>query len=338
VKDAKIVHQATQAIDDINRFVQKTYDCTTDALIDDNGIVFPTQSHEKPFEQWKLADWIQDMKVWPGLPEELGLKKFKIGLQKLADYKSAQYKALATQMEYHLLHQRELESQIYAEPLIYAMPQVKLMLASHHYITHDFWPRLGYLWKPLCPDADFLWGLFEYSLCYKSFRSRLECGRESMKAFQAKLNNTLNIRQAWLEDPWKPKKKLQSSAISDLVEKTARDANRTPWIKTLNDIKEDPARHLYKLLFIQSEKYIFSEPQGDTLIEPYRDYAVHAWNRYQEEGSLSRRYGFWYLESLDYEPMWSEKVGRPPKPKPTQPKTKSQRPRGPAIGSKRKAM
>ena len=314
----------------------QTYDIATNTLISDEGIVSPTESQEQPFEKWKLADWIENMETWPGLPQELGLKK--TGAWKLAEYKNAQYKVLSTQMRYHLLHQREFESQVYSEPFLGSIPQTNLMLASHRYITQEFWPRLGYLWKPLCSDADFLWGLVEYSLCYKSFYDRLECGRESMRAFQKKLSNALNIRQAWLGDPWKPKKELASSAISDLVAKTARDPNSSPWIKVLKDIEEDPARHLYKLLFIHSESYILHDLQGDVLIEPYRDYAVHAWNRYRKEGSPSQRYGFWYLESLDFEPMWSEKVGRPRKPKPTQPKTKSQSRRGPSIGSKKKSV
>jgi hypothetical protein len=314
----------------------QTYDLDTETLIGDKGIVSPDETHEKPFEQWKLADWIENMKIWPGLPKDLGLKKVKTGVVKLAEYKNAQYKALSTQIEYHLLHKRELESQIYSEPLLFSMPQTNLMLASHRYITQDFWPRLGHIWKELCPDPDFLWGLFEYSFCYNSFYNRLECGRESKKALEAKLGNAIQTTQTWLEDPWMPKKKLQSSAIRDVAAKLARDPNSDPWLKALKEIKEDPNRHFYKLLFIHSEMYILYEPEFETLIEPYRDYAVHAWSRYLKESSQSQSSGVWYLESLDYEPMWSGKVGRPPKPRQIPPKTKSQNRRGPAIGSKQK--
>lgn len=314
----------------------QTYDLDTETLIGDKGIVSPDETHEKPFEQWKLADCIEDMKTWFGLPNDLGLKK--VGAAKLAEHKNAQCKALSTQMEYHLLHKRELESQIYSEPLLFSMPRTNLMLASHRYITQDFWPRLGHIWKELFPDPDVFWSLFEYSFCYKSLYDRLEGGRESKKALEAKLGNAIQTTQTWLEDPWKPRKQLQSNMVRDLAAKTARDPNSNPWLKTLKGIEEDPNRHFYKWLFIQSEMYIFYKPEGETLIEPYRDYAVHAWNRYRKEGSQSKSSGVWYLESLDHEPMWSEKVGRPLKPKAFQPTTKSQNRRGPAIGSKNKTM
>ena len=97
-----------------------------DILIDDKGIAALSESHEKPFEQWKLTDWIENMKIWPGLYEELELKNY--AHRKLAEKKNAQYKALAIHMEYHLLHRRKLESQIYSEQLFSSTPQVNLML------------------------------------------------------------------------------------------------------------------------------------------------------------------------------------------------------------------
>jgi hypothetical protein len=155
---------------------------------------------------------------------------------------------------------------------------------------------------------------------------------------EAELGNAIQTTQTWLEDPWKPREKLPSSVITDLAAKLARNPKNNSWLKTLKEIKEDPNRHFYKLLFIHSEMYILYEPEFETLIEPYRDYAVHAWSRYLKESSQSKSSGVWYLESLDYKPMWSGKVGRPPKRKPSQRTTKSQNRRGPAIGSKNKTM
>jgi hypothetical protein len=307
-----------------------------DILIDDKGIASLTESQEKPFEQWKLTDWIENMKIWPGLYEELELKNY--AHRKLAEKKNAQYKALAIHMEYHLLHRRKLESQIYSEQLFSSTPQVNLMLASHDYITRKFWPVLGWLWKPLCPDADFLWGLFEYSLCYKSFRERVRGERKSKKVVLSNLSSAIRSKQAWLENiNWRLQYPL--SNMLPATQSANKKDNTTPeaWLKVLKDFSKDPALHLYKLVFIQSEWQILSE--GDkTLLHAYQDYVVDAWKRFREEISLSREYGFWHLQSPDYEPIWSERRGRPPKPKAIQPKTESRSRRGPTIGSKKKSM
>jgi hypothetical protein len=306
-----------------------------DVLIDDKGIASLAESHEKPFEQWKLTDWIENMKTWPGLYEELGLKKY--GHRKLAEKKNAQYKALAIHMEYHLLHRRELESQIHSEQLFSFTPQVNLMLASHDYITRKFWSVLGWLWKPLCPDADSLWALFEYSLCYKSFRERVKGERKSKKLALSNLKASIRNKQTFLENiTWR----LHYALSNTLLSTQLTSQGNTPsdaWLKLLKDFSKDPALHLYKLVFIQSEQQILLE-RDKTLIRAYQDYSVDAWNRYRHEISLSGEYGFWHLESPDYDPIWSERRGRPPKQKAIQPKPESRSRRGPTIGSKKKSM
>jgi hypothetical protein len=312
-----------------------TYALATETLIDDKGIVSLAESHKKPFEEWKLADWIENMKMWPGLHQELELKHY--GHKNLAEKKNAQYKELAIHMEYQLLHRRELESQVYSEQFLGSIPQVNLMLASHDYITRKFWPVLGWLWKPICPDADSLWGLFEYSLCYKSFRDRVKGKRESKKVVLSRLNSAINAKQTWLEDiTWR----LHHTASSTIPPRHSTSKDNTPvdaQLEVLKDFRKDPALHFYKLVFIQSDHQILTK-RDKTFLKAYQDYFVHAWNRFRAEVSLSGRYGFWHCQSPDYEPIWSERRGRPPKQKPIQTKTESRSRPGPSIGSKRKTM
>lgn len=312
----------------------KTYDIESNTLIDDKGIVSLAKSDQKPIEQWKLADWIEDMKTWPGSPEELGLKKY--GERKLAEHKSTHYKKLAVHMEYYLLHKRELESQIYSDQLIGATPQSKLMLASHDFITRYFWPVLGWLWKPLCSDADFLWGLFEYSLCYNSFCSSLKGKRDSKKTALSNLYRATKNYEHWLR---LTNYHFQNPVTRDIPEQVKNKPTLPDsWLKVDKDFRKNPEINLYKLVFVQTEGQIAIN--GDkTLLDAYLDYVVRAWSRYREEVLHSKDYGFWYLQSLDYEPRWSETLGRPPKSKKIQPKPENPNPRkpGPVIGSKRKS-
>ncbi len=308
------------------------YDLASDTLIGDKGIVTPAESHKKPDEQWKLADWIESMKTWPGLHEELGLKKY--GHRKLAEKLNAQYQGLAIHMEYHLLHQRGLESQIYSEPLLSLIPQANLMLASHDYITRKFWPVLGWLWKPSCSDADSLWSLFEYSLCYKGFCKSIEGKRQSKKVGLSNLGRTIRNTQTCLEDIAWQLQRMPFLPTADSV--SQNNTFYSAWLELHKLLDKDPLLHLHKLVFFYSEMQIGFE--GDkTLIKAYQDY-LHAWSRYREEIALSGEYGFWNLQLPDHEPIWSERRGRPPKQKAIQPKAESRSRRGSAIGSKRKTM
>ncbi|MCA1993593.1 MAG: hypothetical protein LDL41_16350 [Coleofasciculus sp. S288] len=325
-----------------------------DILIGDRGIVpSPTESthEENLLWSWKLADWIENMKSWPDLDDRL--KKY--GHRQVGQLlKQNLYEGLSIHMEYHLLHHRHLGNQLYSEPLLGLTPRVNLMLASHDFITRHCWPRIKWRWDWLPDDSDFLWGLFEYSLCYKLLKRIIE-GEDhkrkgiGQKALQAKLDNhkskkeltltklhkAIQAQRNWLEDPWCPKKELASSirqaktiATQEEKEKYIKD-----WTDFFAQIEKDFIPNLYKLVLIHADLHILG---GDeSLIEPYQAY-MNAWDTYRKDVSQSESFQELAVFSPDHEPVWAGKVGRPRKTRGFHSQVRSGGKRGPQIGSKRK--
>jgi hypothetical protein len=327
-----------------------------DVLIGDGGIVPPpTEStHEKNLLwSWKLADWIENMKSWPDLDDRL--KKYghrKVG--KLLNQNL--YEGLSIHMEYHLLHNRDLGNQLYSQPLLGLTPRVNLMLASHDFITRHCWSRIKWQWHWLPDDPDFLWGLFEYSLCNKLLKRIIEGTdykrkEKSQKALQAKLDNhkskkelvltklhkAIQGTQNWLQDPWFPQQELRSNICQ--TQTIAAQEEKEKYIQDVTDlfaeIKKDFIPNLYKLVLIHADLHILD---GDeSLIEPYQAY-MSAWDTYRKDVSQSENFQELELLSPDHEPVWAGKVGRPRKNRGFRSEGSSGGKRGPQIGSKRGGM
>lgn len=303
-----------------------------DTLIGDGGIIIPQK--ESPVWSWTLADWIENIKSWPDGDDQV--KKY--GHQKVNQLlRENLYQGLAIHMKYHLLHQRELDSLVHSEPLLDLMPHVNLMLTSHNFITHHCWPRIRWLWNWI-PDADFLWGLFEYSLCYNNLKKIIEgTNIASKNALLAKLGEIVQRKQAWLEDPGCPQKEILSSAIRDVVAHTARYAEEKgnsfqAWEEFFAEIKNDLLSNIYRLILVQADIHICLHDDF-SLINPYQTY-MDSWDSYREQMSHNNKFQVLRLESPDYDPVFSGKVGRPRKAKEhTQKRGRGRPPKGQGFQS-----
>jgi hypothetical protein len=323
-----------------------------DFLVGDEGVIsFPTESnHGKNVWTWKLADWIENMKSWPDLDDRL--KKY--GHRKVGEFLNQNlYEGLAIHMEYHLLHRRDLGNQLYSEPLLGLTPRVKLMLASHDFVTRHCWPRIKHRWHWLPDDPDFLWGLFEYSLCCNLLKRIIEGAdhkrkEKSQKALEAKLGShkskknlvltklhkAIQGKQNWLQDPWIPQHELRSSICQSktIASQEAKNDYLQEVTNFFAEIKRDFTPNLYKLVLVHADLHILD---GDeSLIEPYRNYLT-AWDTYRKEVSESENFQELELLSPDHDPIWAGRVGRPRKNKGFSLENRSSGKRGPQIGSQK---
>ena len=285
-----------------------------DTFIDIDGeIIIPQE--ENQVGSWKLSDWIENMKSWPDFEDQL--KKY--GHQKVNRLlRENLYEGLAIHMEYYLLQRRELDSLVHSEPFMDLMPHANLMLTSHDFITRHFWPRLGWRWNGI-PDADFLWGLFEYSLCYNNFKRIIEgTNIPSKNALLAKLGEVVQRKQVWLEDPYCPQKEIPSCVRRNAartpqeVEEKEKDSEALK--EFFAKIKNDLLSNFYRLILFQADMHIVLE-KDTSLIKPYQNY-MDSWDSYREQMSRPiNTFQVLRLESPDYEPVFAGQVGRPRKAK-----------------------
>lgn len=126
----------------------------------------------KPWKDWELPDFLEEMKRWPGTPKQLGIKKY--GHQQLIKQMNLGCQELALWLEYHLLHKNELEDYLFSE-LLYRKPDADLTLTTYRFITQQVYPRLRgeHPWSDLTPTKEHMWHLFEYCLCVREFQSHV---------------------------------------------------------------------------------------------------------------------------------------------------------------------
>jgi hypothetical protein len=285
--------------------------------------ITPTASQEQldSIETWKLKDWIENIKSWPDLDDQFKKYRYrkKRGHQKVAHLlRDKLYQGLSIHLEYQLLHRRELETQIYSEPLLGLMPHASLMVASHDFITRHWWPkiaRIGCTWNWI-PDADFMWGLFEYSLCFKNYKKIVE-GKNSRSAkfLRTQLGEIVNRQKDWLEDPSCPQQVLKSSIFEQAISKADQEAERQKLVKDwkvfFDEIRQDLTANFYKLVLIEAHLFVLSEPDDEPFQKAYQNY-WDAWDAYRAQINPAY-HQIIYLLNPDSEPVLGGMVGRPPK-------------------------
>lgn len=278
-------------------------------LIDDGGEVTPQlQKHDKSrVDLWKLSDFIEDMKSWP----DVGDKVKKYGYRKTAHVLNNHYQGLAIWLEYYLLHRKELHNQLFSNDslLIYLKPHADLSAASHSFIDKHFYPRAKWLWESLAPNSDVLWGLFEYSWCYSSFKKIIEgTNAKSKSKMLVKLSEAINTKCIWLEEVDGVCQKLSAGIIES---QTFNENKKQETLKRFQHIREflqkakgNPLANIHKLVILQSELLIF---RGEhSLIKPYNLYLQER-QIYRKAVKGSEQLQVLYLPSPDDDPVYSEK-------------------------------
>lgn len=173
-----------------------------DILISDSGAYNSGTKDplaDKPWKDWKLPDFLEDMKRWPGTPQQLGVKKY--GHQQLIKQMNLGYRELALWLEYHLLHKNELEDFLFSE-LLYRKPDADLALATYKFITQQVYPRLKGepFWSDLTPTKDHMWHLFEYCFCHREFQSHIRGeAATSTRGFLRKIKVYHSTEKTFLE-------------------------------------------------------------------------------------------------------------------------------------------
>jgi hypothetical protein len=174
-----------------------------DILIGDSGTYNPGTKDPlagKPWKEWKLPDFFEEMKRWPGSPKMLKINKY--GHQQLIKQLNYGYQELALWLEYHLLHKNELEDYLFSE-LLYLKPDTDLALATYKFITLQVYPRLGgeHPWSDLTPTKEHMWYVFEYCLCFREFQSHIRGeAAKSTRGFLKKIKTYHSTEQGFLDE------------------------------------------------------------------------------------------------------------------------------------------
>lgn len=174
-----------------------------DILIGDSGTYNPGTKDPlagKPWKDWKLPDFLEEMKRWPGSPQMLNIRKY--GHQQLVKKMNCSYRELGLWLEYHLLHKNELEDYLFSE-LLYLKPDADLALATYRFITQQVYPRLGgeHPWSDLTPTKEHMWYVFEYCLCFREFQSHVRGeAAKSTRGFLKKIKTYHSTERDWINE------------------------------------------------------------------------------------------------------------------------------------------
>lgn len=169
-----------------------------------SGIKDPLVS--KPWKEWKLADFLEDMKSWPGNPNELGLKKY--GHQKITFLMRDSYQIIAAWLELSLLGKEELRELLFCKELVHFRAEAKLTAASRFFISEHLWDRIQgkvrnkeYWWSHLAHTPDHLWNAYEYSLCFRDLDEHLQGKAATNKpAFLKEIRNFNHLELEFIEE------------------------------------------------------------------------------------------------------------------------------------------
>lgn len=196
-----------------------------DVFIDDDGTyTLGTKDPlvSKPWKDWKLPDFLKEMKRWPGTPQQLRIKKY--GHQQLIKQMNLGYRELALWLEYHLLHKNELEDFLFSE-LLYRKPDADLALATYKFITQQVYSRLkGELfWSDLTPTKDHMWYLFEYCFCHREFQSHIRGeAATSTRGFLRKIKGYHSTERNFLESVNQARIKFKEELPRKFVQRRAK--------------------------------------------------------------------------------------------------------------------
>jgi hypothetical protein len=159
----------------------------------------------KPWKEWKLADFLEEMKHWPGNTNQLELKKY--GHEKISLLMKSSYQIIAAWLELSLLEKEELREPLFGENYVIFRPAAKLATASRFFIREHLWDRIQgkvknkeYWWSHLAHTPDHLWSAYEYSLCFKELDGYLTGkAAENKPAFLKEIRNLNHSELEFIE-------------------------------------------------------------------------------------------------------------------------------------------
>lgn len=278
-----------------------------DFLIGDEGAIF----EDIDIQDWKLQDFIEDMKHWAEV-----IPQHEKGYRELREILHQQYEGLAQWLTHFLLGETALARVLYSDyRLLELKPHADLSAASHDFITRHFYPRLGYIWKPIATTEEHLWAFHEYSLFRQQIKNtNSQEQRRSKTKTVSLLKNSISQNREWLtniiEELEKPnsRKRLPVSAKNENIPDAKVKKQEVQ--KYVEELKKDPIPNIHKLIRFQSKAYI-QICKDNNFAKHFKNY-FYEWDIYRKSVRNSK---YFQVVSLlpKGQPLYISRRCRPPK-------------------------